>query len=106
MKPTAYIINAARGALIDEQALCQAITEGLIAGAGLDVTDPEPPLPDNPLLKLDRVLLTGHSSWCSESSTQELQQRAAENVVTALQGKWPPSLINPEVKEQNYRRIK
>ena len=106
MKPTAYIINAARGALIDEQALCRAITEGLIAGAGLDVTDPEPPFPDNPLLKLDRVLLTGHSSWCSEKSTEELQQRAAENVVMVLQGKWPPSLINPEVKEQKNRRIK
>jgi D-3-phosphoglycerate dehydrogenase len=106
MKPTGYIINAARGALIDEQALCQAITEGLIAGAGLDVTDPEPPAPDNPLLKLDRVLLTGHSSWFSESSTQELQQRAAENVLSVLEGKWPSSLVNPEVKEQKNRRIK
>jgi len=106
MKPTAYIINAARGALIDEQALGQAITEGLIAGAGLDVTNPEPPLPDNPLLKLDRVFLTGHSSWCSESSTRELQQRAAENVLLVLQGKWPSSLVNPEVKEQKNRRIK
>ena len=106
MKPTAYIINAARGALIDEQALNQAITEGLIAGAGLDVMDPEPPLPDNPLLKLDRVLLTGHSSWCSETSTQELQQRAAENVLSVLEGKWPSSLVNPEVKEQKNRRIK
>ena len=106
MKPTAYIINAARGALIDEQALGQAITEGLIAGAGLDVTDPEPPLPDNPLLKLDGVFLTGHSSWASEKSSEELQQRAAENVVIALQGKYPSSLVNPEVKEQKNRRIK
>jgi len=63
MKPTAYLINTSRGGLIDEQALCQAINEGMIAGAGIDVTDPEPPQPDNPLLKLEQVLISGHSAW-------------------------------------------
>lgn len=105
MKSTAYIVNTARGALIDEQALYQAVKERWIAGAVLDVMDPEPPRPDNPLLKLDQVLITGHSSWFSESSIEELQQRAAEAVILALQGKWPSSIINPEVKEQKNRRI-
>lgn len=105
MKPTAYIINAARGALIDEGALHQALIEGLIAGAGLDVTEPEPPAPDNPLLNLDQVVATGHSSFNSDASNRELQQRAAEAVLTALRGEWPPFLINPKVKEQKNCRI-
>jgi D-3-phosphoglycerate dehydrogenase len=105
MKPTAYIINAARGALIDEGALHQALIEGLIAGAGLDVTEPEPPAPDNPLLYLDQVVATGHSSFNSDASNLELQQRAAEAVLTALRGEWPPFLINPKVKEQKNCRI-
>ena len=105
MKPTAYIINAARGALIDEGALHQALIEGLIAGAGLDVTEPEPPAPDNPLLNLDQVVATGHSSFNSDASNRELQQRAAEAVLTALRGEWPPFLINPKVKEKKNCRI-
>ena len=105
MKPTAFIINTARGALIDEQAIYQALVEGAIAGAGLDVTEPEPPRPDNPLLKLEQVLLTGHTAFYSETSSLELQQKAAEAVVLALRGQWPPFLVNPEVKEQGNRRI-
>ena len=105
MKPTACIINTSRGALINEQALYQAITEGYIAGAGLDVTEPEPPLPDNPLLKLDRVLITGHSAWVSETSHMELQQIAANAMVKALQGDWPTNVINPEVRQQENCRI-
>jgi D-3-phosphoglycerate dehydrogenase / 2-oxoglutarate reductase len=105
MKPSAYLINAARGGLIDEKALHQAITEGIIAGAALDVTDPEPPDPDNPLLNLDQVLVTGHSSWCSDMSISEGQSMAAEAVVQALRGIWPSYLVNPEVKQQKNARI-
>ena len=105
MKPTSYIVNTARGALIDEDALYQALKDGVIAGAGLDVTDPEPPRPDNPLLKLEQVLPTGHSSYYSEMSTEELEQRAAEAVRTALRGEWPPFLLNPKVKDQANCRI-
>jgi len=68
MKRTAYLINNARGGLVDERALYTALKEGYIAGAGLDVTDPEPPKADNPLLNLDNVFITGHSSWYSEES--------------------------------------
>ncbi len=106
MKPTAYLINAARGGLIDEKALQQAVSEGWIAGAALDVTDPEPPKLDSPLLNVDQILLTGHSSWFSDASTRELQERAAQAVILALEGKWPSTLANPQVRGQENRRIR
>lgn len=105
MKPTAFIINTARGAIIKEGDLYQALVEGAIAGAGLDVSDPEPPDPKNPLLQLEQVLITGHSAFFSETSMMELQQKAAEAVVAALRGEWPPVLVNPEVKDRKNRRI-
>jgi D-3-phosphoglycerate dehydrogenase len=105
MKPTAYLINAARGGLVDEKALAQAITEGWIAGAALDVTDPEPPSPENPLLKLDMVLATGHSSFYSDAYLVETQETCAEQILSALQGRWPRNLANPEVQKQPARRI-
>jgi D-3-phosphoglycerate dehydrogenase len=105
MKPTAVIINTARGAIIDEKALCQALSEGMIAGAGLDVTNPEPPSPENPLLKFDQVLVTGHFAYYSETSVRELHVKSAEAIVSALQGKFPPFLANPEVKKQPNCRI-
>lgn len=100
MKPTAYIINNARGGLIDEQALYTALAEGLIAGAGIDVTDPEPPKAENPLLQLDNLLITPHSSWFSQESVVELRQRAVEAVVEVLQGGWPPVMVNPELRDR------
>ena len=99
MKPTAYLINAARGPLVDEAALYTALSEGHIAGAGLDVTDPEPPSLDNPLLKLDNVLFTAHSAYYSESSTSELLSRPVEEVVRVLTGEPPRKPLNPQVKE-------
>jgi D-3-phosphoglycerate dehydrogenase / 2-oxoglutarate reductase len=105
MKPTAFIINTARGAVIKEQDLHQALVEGAIAGAGLDVCEPEPPDPKNPLFQLEQVLITGHSAFFSATSMNELQQKAAEAIVAALRGEWPPVLVNPEVKEQKNRRI-
>jgi D-3-phosphoglycerate dehydrogenase len=106
MKPTAVIINTARGAIINEQALYQALVEGSIGGAGVDVCEPEPPRPDNPLFQLEQVLVTGHTAFFSETSMVELQQKATEAAITALRGNWPPVLVNPEVKEQRNRRIK
>ena len=105
MKPTAFIINTARGAIIKEGDLHQALVEGAIAGAGLDVSDPEPPDPKNPLFQLEQVLITGHSAFFSETSMMELQQKAAEAVVAALRGEWPPVVVNPEVKDRKNRRI-
>lgn len=105
MKPTAFIINTARGAIIKEGDLHQALAEGAIAGAGLDVSDPEPPDPKNPLFQLEQVLITGHSAFFSETSMMELQRKAAEAVVAALRGEWPPVVVNPEVKDRKNRRI-
>ena len=100
MKPTAYLVNNARGGLVDEQSLLTALKEGYIAGAGLDVTDPEPPLADSPLLKLDNVLITGHSSWYSEEAAAELRWKSVVAIVNFFKGIWPYSLANPEVKRK------
>lgn len=105
MKPTAYIINTARGALIDGEALAAALKEGLIAGAALDVTDPEPLPPDSPLIDEEKVILTAHSAYFSETSAEETRRRGVESVILALQGMWPASLVNPEVKQRTNRRI-
>ncbi|MFH1031794.1 MAG: C-terminal binding protein [Chloroflexota bacterium] len=106
MKPTAYIINTSRGELINEKDLIITLTEHVIAGAGLDVTEPEPPSPDNPLIKLDNVIITAHSGFYSEHALKELRLRTAGAVVMALRGEWPPIIANPEVKERSNRRIR
>jgi D-3-phosphoglycerate dehydrogenase len=100
MKPTAYFINTARGELVDEKALYIALSEGLIAGAGLDVLESEPPSPGNPLLKLNNVLITGHFAYYSEESREELFRWPWEEVARVLQGEWPQGLVNPQVKEK------
>jgi len=100
MKPTAYFINTARGELVDEKALYTALSEGLIAGAGLDVLESEPPNRDNPLLKLNNVLITGHFAYYSEESREELFRWPWEEVARVLQGEWPQGLVNPQVKER------
>ena len=100
MKPTAYLINTSRGGVIDEGALTQALQEGRIAGAALDVMDPEPPPSDHPLLGMDRVVATPHASFYSETSIEELQRRTAEHVAHVLNGQIPPHPVNPAVLKQ------
>jgi len=104
MKPTAFLINTARGALIDTGALYTALSEGLIAGAGLDVTDPEPINPDHPLLKLENIIFTGHSAFFSETSVAEQPKGPIEDIVRVLSGKWPRALVNPPAKEKFIQR--
>lgn len=94
MKPTAYLINAARGPLIDEDALLQAVRSGQIAGAALDVLTTEPPAPDNPLLHEERILVTPHVAWYSEAAKIDLRTRCAEEVVRVLSGDRPRSPVN------------
>jgi D-3-phosphoglycerate dehydrogenase len=94
MKPTAYLINAARGPLIDEAALLEAVRAGQIAGAALDVLSLEPPAPDNPLLHEERILITPHSAWYSEEAKIDLRTRCAEEVVRVLSGEKPRSPVN------------
>jgi D-3-phosphoglycerate dehydrogenase len=77
--------------------LVQALREGWISGAGLDVFETEPLPQDHPLRNLPRVLLTPHAAWYSADSEQELRRRSARTVVKALQGEVPTALLNPEV---------
>ena len=98
MKPTCYFINTARGGCVDEAALIRALQEGLIAGAGLDVTVDEPITKDNPLLKTPNVILTGHTAWYSTAAEAELFSRPMTQVVMALEGKWPLYAVNPDVR--------
>jgi D-3-phosphoglycerate dehydrogenase len=97
MKPTALIVNTARGGLIVTDDLVRALQEGRIAGAALDVTDPEPLPMGHPLRSLPRVLVTPHAAWYSEEAEPELRRRAARTIVEALRGERPASLLNPEV---------
>jgi D-3-phosphoglycerate dehydrogenase / 2-oxoglutarate reductase len=96
MKPTAYLINTARGPIVDEVALAQALDAKQLAGAALDVLATEPPVA-SPLFGRDNVILTPHMSFYSEESLIELQTRAAEEVVRVLSGQMPRSPVNPEV---------
>ena len=94
MKSTAFLINTARGALIDEDALLEAVRSGQIAGAALDVLSAEPPPVDHPLLHEERIWITPHSAWYSEESMEDMRTRGAEEVVRVLQGQKPRSPVN------------
>lgn len=97
MKPTAFIINASRGAVIDEAALIEALREGRIAGAGLDVFEKEPTDPDNPLLHMENVVVTPHIGSATAATREAMQRLAVDNVLAVLQGKPPLTPVNPEV---------
>ncbi len=97
MKPTAVLVNTSRGGVVATDDLVQALREGWISGAGLDVFEAEPLPQDHPLRGLPRVLLTPHAAWYSVDSERELRRRSARTVVQALRGEMPASLLNPEV---------
>ena len=93
MKPSAVLINTARGGLIDEQALANALNEQRIAGAGLDVLSEEPPPTDNPLLAAKNCVITPHIAWATSAARGRLLNTAVDNVVAFLNGK-PQNVVN------------
>jgi len=97
MKKTAYLINNSRGPVIDEKALYKALKEGWIAGAGLDVFEQEPTPLDNPLLKLDNVVVAPHISSASHETRSKMAEMVAQNLIAFFEGKTPPNLVNREV---------
>lgn len=105
MKPSAIVVNTARGGLIDHSALCQALTTGQISGAGLDVTDPEPIPADDPLLKLENVTITPHSAHASIPALMALLMRSGEEVIRVLKGELPVGLLNPQAEEKYRQRF-
>jgi D-3-phosphoglycerate dehydrogenase len=96
MKPTAVLVNAGRGKVVDGRALHRALVEGWISGAGLDVMEEEPPDPRDPLLGLPNVIITPHVAWYSERALRDLQERAAREAIRVLSGGLPENLLNPE----------
>jgi len=92
-----FLLNTSRGPIVDEKALIQALEQGLISGAGLDVLEKEPPDLLNPLLKMENVILTPHVSFYSVESISELKRRTAKNVSEVLMGRRPGSVVNREV---------
>lgn len=97
LKPGAYLINAARGALVAENALVAALKENKIAGAGLDVYDPEPPFENNPLFSLDNVVLTPHLASFTEEGRRKMGLAVVEDILRVFHGKRPLYIANPDV---------
>ena len=97
MRPDAYLVNVARGAIVDETALVAALAEGRIAGAGLDVFDPEPPSPDNPLLRMTQAVVTSHNLGFTDESNRLGNKLAAEAVLRVAAGAVPPNVVNRDV---------
>ncbi|MCX8116633.1 MAG: C-terminal binding protein [Desulfobacterota bacterium] len=106
MERRPLLINTSRGPIVDEKALIRALNEGLLSGAGLDVLEKEPPDPDSPLLRMENVVLSPHVGFYSEDSIRELKRRTAENVASVLQGRWPGSVVNPEVSGRTRASLK
>ncbi len=98
MKPNAYMINTARGSVINEAALIKALQEKWIAGAGLDVFEKEPVDPDNPLLKMDNVILIPHSASYSDAALDTQPVNPVREVARILKGQWPRNVVNRGVK--------
>ena len=100
MKRTAILVNSSRGPVVDQQALYEALRDGVIAGAGLDVFEVEPIPQHDPLLTLDNVTVVPHVGSASHATRDKMARMAAENLIAGLQGKLPPNCVNPEAWQQ------
>jgi glycerate dehydrogenase len=94
MKPTAYLVNTARGGLVNDADLVRALNEDRLAGAGLDVLSVEPPVRDNPLLTAKNCLITPHIAWATQAARGRLIRTTVDNVRAFLQGQ-PINVVNP-----------
>ena len=93
MKPSAVIVNCARGGIVDERALYAALTEGRLRGAGLDVFEAEPSPADNPLFRLDNVIVSPHIAGVTVESTIRMSTQTAQNVLDCLDGRLDPAVV-------------
>lgn len=101
MKPTAILVNTSRGPVVEPSALLRALTEGWIAAAALDVTDPEPLPPDHPLYRLPNCLILPHIGSATWNTRRRMAERACENLLAGLEGRKLPYCANPEVYSKN-----
>ena len=101
MKPTAVLVNTSRGPVVDQQALFEALRDGTIFAAGLDVTDPEPMPADDPLLSLPNCIVVPHIASATHVTRGKMARIAAENILAGLRGELLPACVNPEV----YQRV-
>ena len=92
-----YLVNASRGPVVDEQALVRVLEEGHLAGAALDVTDPEPPLPDNPLLRMKNVIVTPHIASGTDRGIHAMMHGVADQIAQVISGERPRSMVDPKV---------
>ena len=99
MKPTASLINTSRGSVVDPKALYKALKNGVIASAGLDVTEVEPIPMDDPMLTLDNIVIAPHIASGSVTTRKKMAMMAAENLLAGLRGEQPPNCPNPEAME-------
>ena len=97
MKPTAYLVNTARGPIVDSMALADALKRKQIAGAAIDVYDQEPPPPDHPLFGLDNAILTPHLAWASEESGQQIRKSILDDILAGAAGKPARFVVNKEI---------
>ena len=97
MKPGAFFVNVSRGGLVDEAALCAALDRGHLAGAALDVFDPEPPFPENPLLHRADVVATPHIAGVTVASRERMWRMALTMALQVWDGRRPDHIVNPEV---------
>jgi glyoxylate reductase len=99
MKRSAVLVNAARGPVVDTAALAEAIEQGQIRGAALDVTDPEPLPPDHPLIRMPEVVIVPHIASASVATRNKMAEMAATNLLKAIRGERPDHIVNPQVLE-------
>lgn len=103
MKSTGYLINTSRGEVVDPAALYAAANSNIIAGAALDVTEPEPIPINDPLLTLNNILVTSHIASASQATRQKMASMAAQNIIDVLEGRPPSNWVNPELAQRICR---